>query len=199
MNAGSGTVDRGVIGSGGTNEPESGLGGAPPDKAPSTAVRFAAANHPSPVGGGSPILIDHENGHLVPSLKIGSSVFHDQAVVAAVEFNRRLAVHIGGVVLGPVSVGGLIDLGMVLGSAFVPPRTDEGVIGRGCGSRAVSKTGEDGGTVVGIQPKLEVGIASGGEVGRTEIDGSRAHRSDPSLESGGGTCGIEYGTIVHHG
>ena len=106
MNAGSGTVDRGVIGSGGTNEPESGLGGAPPDKAPSTAVRFATAKHPSPVGGGSPILIDHENGHLVPTLKIGSSVFHDQAVVAAVELDRRLAVHVRGVVLGllPVAV-----------------------------------------------------------------------------------------------
>ena len=61
-----------------------------------------------------------------------------------------------------------------------------------------SKTGEDGRTVVGIQPKLEVGIASGGEVGRTEINGSRSHGGNPCLKGGGGAGGVEYGTIINH-
>ena len=198
MNAGSGAVDRGVIGSGGTNQPESALGSAPPEKAPSTAVSLAAPNHSSPVGGGSPILIDHKDGNLVPTLKIGSTVFHDQSVITSVEFNRRLAVHIRRVVFGPIAGCSLINFCMVASPTFISPGSDEGVVGRRGRSGAISQTGEDGGAIVGIQPKFKVGVTSGGEVGGSEINRTRSYSGDPSLKSGGGAGGVEYGTIIYH-
>ena len=132
-------------------------------------------------------------------MEIGSTVFHDQTVITTVELHRRLTIHIRRIVLGHIVGCSLINFCMVASSTFVSPRSNGGIIGRRGRSGAISQTGEDGGTVVRVQPKLEVGVTSGGEIGRTEVDGSRSHGSDPSLEGGGGASGVEHGTIVDHG